>query len=99
LAAPGRLTLTPFVATNEREGSEIARQITTALLLTSMEVVFVTHQYEFARGFHALSALWAYFLRAERGENGARPFKLVERGPLRTSYGEDLYREIFKGAA
>lgn len=88
-----------FAVTNEREGSEIARQITTALLEAAVEVVFVTHQYEFAHGFHAAGAPWAYFLRAERGEGGMRPFKLVEHGPLPTSYGEDLYREIFEASS
>lgn len=88
-----------FAATNEREGSDIARQITTALLEASVEVVYVTHQYEFAHAFHAADPPWAYFLRAERGEGGARTFKLVERGPLPTSYGEDLYREIFEASS
>lgn len=88
-----------FAATNEREGSDIARQITTALLEASVEVVFVTHQYEFANDFHAAHPHWAYFLRAERGEGGTRTFKLVERGPLPTSYGEDLYREIFEASS
>lgn len=88
-----------FAATNEREDSDIARQITTALLEASVEVVFVTHQYEFANAFHAAHPHWAYFLRAERGEGGARTFKLVESGPLPTSYGEDLYREIFEASS
>ena len=34
-----------FASTNEREGSEIARQIVTALLERRVKVVFVTHQY------------------------------------------------------
>jgi hypothetical protein len=32
------------------------------------------------------------FLRAERELDGRRPFKLLEREPLPTSYGEDSYR-------
>jgi hypothetical protein len=35
------------------------------------------------------------FLRAERGSDGARPFKLSEGEPLPTSYGEDSYRKVF----
>jgi hypothetical protein len=38
----------------------------------------------------------AVFLRAERKPNGERSFKLVEGEPLKTSYGEDLYKRIFK---
>src|SRR5947199_377208 len=37
-----------FAATNEREGSEIARQITKALLEKRIKIFFVTHLYEFA---------------------------------------------------
>jgi hypothetical protein len=35
------------------------------------------------------------FLRAERKDDGTRTFKLAEGEPLETSYGEDLYKEIF----
>ena len=41
-----------FAATNEREGSEIARQIISALLEKHVKVFFVTHLYEFAHGFY-----------------------------------------------
>jgi len=41
-----------FAATNEREGSEIARQIICALLEKRIKVFFVTHLYEFAHGFY-----------------------------------------------
>ena len=40
-----------FAATNEREGSEIARQIICALLEKGVKVFFVTHLYEFALWF------------------------------------------------
>jgi hypothetical protein len=38
-----------FSATNEREGSEVAHQVVTALLEAGVKVAFVTHFYEFAR--------------------------------------------------
>ncbi len=41
-----------FAATNEREGSEIARQIVTALLEKRVKVFIVTHLVELACGFH-----------------------------------------------
>ena len=84
-----------FAATNEREGSEIARQITSALLEKHIKVVFVTHQYEFAHGFYARNMENAIFLRAMRKEGGERTFKLIESKPLQTSYGEDIYRQVF----
>jgi len=84
-----------FAATNEREGSEIARQIVCALLEKGIKVFFVTHLYEFARGFNDRKMGNAIFLRAERQTDGGRTFKLFEGEPLQTSYGEDLYRKIF----
>ena len=84
-----------FAATNEREGSEIARQIATALLDRKIKIFFVTHLYELAHGFYYKNMKNAIFLRAERQSDGARTFKLIEREPLSTSYGQDLYSRIF----
>jgi DNA mismatch repair ATPase MutS len=84
-----------FTATNEREGSEIARQIICALLEKSIKLFFVTHLYEFAHGFYDKKMENAIFLRAERQIDGGRTFKLIEGEPLQTSYGEDLYNRIF----
>ena len=84
-----------FAATNQREGSEIARQIVCALLEKRIKVFFVTHLYEFAHGLFDTKREDAIFLRAERQADGSRTFKLLEGEPLVTSYGEDLYREVF----
>jgi hypothetical protein len=84
-----------FAATNEREGSEIARQIVRALLETRVKVVFVTHQYDFAHSLCEKKMDSAIFLRAERQADGRRTFKLVPGEPLQTSFGADLYEEIF----
>jgi DNA mismatch repair ATPase MutS len=82
-----------FAATHEREGSEIARQIVSALLGNDVTVFFVSHMYEFARPF--LDDERALFLRAERSEDGARSFRLREAKPLPKSFGVDLYQRIF----
>jgi hypothetical protein len=84
-----------FGSTNEREGSEIARQVVRAMLDKRIRVVFVTHMYDLAHSFHAQGLDSALFLRAEREPDGRRTFKLLEREPLPTSYGEDSYRRIF----
>ena len=83
-----------FAATYERDGSEIARQITTALVEKGVRVFFVTHLYEFAHGLFDGKMRNAIFLRAKRRPDGTRTFRLVEGEPLRTSYGEDLYHRI-----
>ncbi|BCV21563.1 MutS-related protein [Moorella sp. Hama-1] len=84
-----------FAATNEREGSEIARQIVSALVEKQIKVFFVTHLYEFAHGFYSKKMDNALFLRAERQTDGRRTYKINEGEPLQTSYGEDLYNSIF----
>ncbi|MBN1486550.1 MAG: DNA mismatch repair protein MutS [Anaerolineae bacterium] len=85
-----------FAATNEREGAEIARQIVRALLDKHIKVFFVTHLYTLARDFYVKDMENALFLRAERQEDGSRTFKLNEGQPLETSFGEDLYQQIFE---
>jgi DNA mismatch repair ATPase MutS len=88
-----------FAATNEREGSEIARQIVTALLDRQIKLLFVTHLYELAHGLYKKKIESALFLRAERQVDGGRTFKLIEGEPLQTSYGEDSYNRIFSFGA
>lgn len=84
-----------FAATNEREGSEIARHIVTALHEKGVRIFFVTHLYEFAGSLKKRGTTGTLFLRAERGENGRRSYKIIEGEPLATAFGEDLYRDIF----
>ncbi len=85
-----------FASTNEREGSEIARQIVRALLEKQVKILYVTHMFDLADGFHRQHMESALFLRAERLEDGTRTFRLLEGVPERTSYGEDLFRRIFQ---
>jgi hypothetical protein len=97
---PGSLLLCneSFASTNEREGSEIARQVIRALTEAGIRIVFVTHMYDLAGPYYAEQDPGALFLRAERQPDGHRTFRLLPGEPLPTSYGEDLYREVF-GAA
>jgi DNA mismatch repair ATPase MutS len=84
-----------FAATNEREGSEIAWQIVSALIESHIRVFYVTHLYGFARRFFDAGGEDVLFLRAERRPDGGRTFKLIQGEPLETSFGEDLYKGIF----
>ena len=83
-----------FAATNEREGSEICRQITQALIGNGVEVFSVTHLYTYAAAF--LGGKGVQYLRAQRLESGERTFRVVPGEPLQTAFGEDLYQKIFK---
>lgn len=87
-----------FASTNEREGSEIARQIVRALLEMKIKVFYVTHMFDLAHSIHQTQMGSAVFLRAERLPDGQRTYRLVEGEPLPTSYGVDLYRRIFEDA-
>jgi DNA mismatch repair ATPase MutS len=83
-----------FASTNEREGSELARQVLRALLEAGVKVLFVTHLFDLAGSFHRQGLDIALFLRAERRPDGTRTFRLVEGKPLPTSSGPDLYRRL-----
>jgi len=87
-----------FASTNEREGSEIARQIVRALTEAGIRIIFVTHLYDLAERWYAEHDPAMLFLRAERRPDGRRTFRLPTGEPLPTSYGQDLYQSVF-GAA
>jgi hypothetical protein len=92
---PGDIVLfnESFASTNEREGSEIGREITEALLDCGVEVVSVSHLHMFAASFHGRQEV--QFLRAERLESGQRTFRLLPGEPQETAYGEDIYKRVF----
>ena len=84
-----------FQSTNEREGSAIARDLVLVLLGHRVKILFVTHLHDLARSLFERDDPAMAFLRAERREDGTRSFHVVEGRPLPTSFGQDLYREIF----
>ena len=86
-----------FASTNEREGSQIAREAIRALTETGIRVVFVTHLYDLAESIDHRGDGRSLFLRAQREHDGSRTYRLSAAAPLPTSYGEDLYRETFTG--
>ncbi|MGN6369029.1 MAG: MutS-related protein [Phycisphaerae bacterium] len=85
-----------FASTNEREGSEVARQIVSALQEVPVRIFFVTHLYDFAHSLFE-NRKDAKFLRAQRRPDGSRTFHLEAGEPLPTSFGRDLYTKIFDG--
>ena len=84
-----------FASTNEREGSQLAREIIRALTEAGIRIVFVTHLYDLAESIRARGDDRVLFLRAQRETDSSRSYQLPEGGPLPTSYGEDLYQEAF----
>jgi hypothetical protein len=98
---PGCLLLCneSFASTHEREGSEIARQVIRALTEDGIRIIFVTHLYDLAERYYTQHDPATLFLRAERQPDGHRTFRLPPGEPLPTSYGQDLYQQVFGAAA
>ena len=94
---PGGLLLLneSFASTNEREGSEIALDVTRAILDCGIKVFHVTHFFEFPQKMTQMMPKRILSLGAERLPDGTRTFKIKEGKPLETSHGMDLYRKIF----
>ncbi len=83
-----------FSATNEREGSEIARQVLQALLDSDIRAVVVTHLFDLADYFYLKAPDTTLFLQAGRESEVGRTFKLLTGRPLPTSFAEDIYERI-----
>ncbi|HEY3684087.1 MAG TPA: hypothetical protein VGL93_13655 [Streptosporangiaceae bacterium] len=84
-----------FASTNEREGSELARQIVHAMTDAGVKTVYVTHLYDLAHGLHTEDRADLLFLRAHRDPDGTRTYTLPEAEPLPTSHGADAFRRLF----
>jgi DNA mismatch repair ATPase MutS len=84
-----------FGSTNERDGAEIAICVISGLADAGVKVVYVTHLHEFAERMYGDAEPRATFLRAERDPNGVRSFRIVPAPPLPTSFGADIYRDVF----
>ncbi|HEY7222010.1 MAG TPA: hypothetical protein VH561_00065 [Micromonosporaceae bacterium] len=95
---PGALMLCneSFASTNEREGSEIGRQVIHALTDAGVRVVLVTHLHDLAQSLYAQASSSTLFLRAQRRADGTRTFRIEPGQPLPTSYGRDLYADVFR---
>jgi DNA mismatch repair ATPase MutS len=84
-----------LASTNEREGSEIARQIVQACIDGGVKVIYVTHLFDLAQSFAQQHAPNMLFLRPERTPDGTRTYRVLEATPEPTSHGIDLYQQIF----
>jgi hypothetical protein len=83
-----------FSSTNEQEGSEIASHIIKALVNNGIGIFVVTHFYKLSNML--LSDRNLVSLVAQRLDDGKRTFKIVEGSPLETSFGKDIYNQVFK---
>jgi hypothetical protein len=84
-----------FASTNEREGSDIGEEVLGALNSAGVKVLLVTHLYDLAERLRRDHVDGVHFLRAERLPDSTRTFKVRPGEALATSFGKDLYDEIF----
>lgn len=95
--SPGALLLCDesFCSTNEREGSELAWQITQALWKQGIALFTVTHLFAFAQRLYEQCRNDCTFLCSERLLDGTRTKRILPGVPQKTSFSEDLYQEVF----
>lgn len=85
-----------FAATNEREGSKIAGEITHALIERGARVAFVTHLYTFAHAMLVEQGDDGVFLRAAKPGDDGRVFPLEQAEPIDTSFGRELFEVVMQ---
>ncbi len=97
---PGALVLfnESFASTNELEGAEVAYQVVRALRAQGVRVYLVSHMYSLTRRLLEEGFPDAMFLRAERKPDGSRSYRMLPGEPLSTSFGPDVYQQVFEPA-
>lgn len=80
----------PLSATNEREGSEIARQVISALLEEGVTVILVTHFFTLATALRGTPTVPVLHLIAERLADGRRTYRIRVGDPMPSAFGSDL---------
>lgn len=71
------------------------RRVVRAMTESGIRVLYVIHLVGPAQSLSRRQSGRMLSLRAERREDGQRTFKLHEGLPLETSFGKDLYRQVF----
>lgn len=83
-----------LAVTNQREGARILADVAAAVHDYGARAVYVSHLKELATDIGAWASPHKQLLRAERGADGARNFRIVPGAPEVSSYGRDLYDRI-----
>lgn len=84
-----------FSSASEKEASALAGEIIHGLYTYGIETIFVTHIYGISKEIEDKKLDDTLFLMAKRNDDGSRPFEIVKASPLDTSYGLDIYNEVF----
>lgn len=83
-----------FSATNEREGSQIAMEVLSAMADCGVRVVIVTHMFGLTDTLRRKRGDQTLFLKAERGANGRRTFQIRPGFAEESSHAVDLFDRL-----
>jgi len=84
-----------FSSAHEREACAIAGEVVGALHGRGVRTLYVTHLYDFTAGLAEQKPDGVMFLAAQRNADGTRPYTIAESLPERSSFGMDIYNEVF----
>lgn len=84
-----------FSSTSEREASLLADEIVQAFYQLGLRTIYVTHFYEFAKNTQRKNLPGTHFYAATRQADGTRRFAIEPAFPQKTSYGMDIFRDVF----
>ena len=85
-----------FSSTSEREASLLAEEIVMAYYQLNLRTIYVTHFYEFAKNAQRKNLPGTHFYAAARKADGTRRFAIEPAFPQKTSYGMDIFRDVFE---
>ncbi|WP_309119402.1 hypothetical protein [Paenibacillus sp.] len=88
----------PFAAIAERDGAAVGRHWLAACCELQLKVVLVSHNFELANWAFEERSPRALFLSPERNEDGRRTYRMNCCRPVRSSFGEDLFRRLIENA-
>lgn len=82
-----------FASTNEREGSEIAKQIVNALLDSGLIIYYVTHFYKFCSDYEQISDPTYLFLKARIENDKQIDYRIVPGQPQKSGFLNNIYKK------
>ncbi|NLO48249.1 MAG: hypothetical protein GX111_08035 [Clostridiales bacterium] len=84
-----------FSSSPEAEAALIGCELLRAFHDLRLKTIYVTHFYSVSSELYEKKLPGAMFLAAKRNEDGSRPYMITTAAPSKTSFGLDIFREVF----
>ena len=84
-----------FSSTGENDAATMVTELLQTFNTAGVRTIYVTHFYSVAKYLTAMKVPNTLFLSAMRNHDGTRPYIITEGLPSETSYGMDIYNEVF----